>query len=141
MKRRFQKIAALMLVGAMAGTLVTGCGGSSSGSSSESSSDSKEASDSSSSNSNGAAEVTLWHYFEHEAPDLEAVAEKYNESQDKIHVTCTYVSREELMTSTQSVQYQESFLTSEWLIHRIWNPIFLLVYLRTSQMTSKIGMN
>lgn len=31
MKRRFQKIAALMLVGAMAGTLVTGCGGSSSG--------------------------------------------------------------------------------------------------------------
>ena len=27
MKRRFQKIAALMLVGAMAGTLVTGCGG------------------------------------------------------------------------------------------------------------------
>lgn len=63
MKRRFQKIAALMLVGAMAGTLVTGCGGSSSGSSSESSSDSKEASDSSSSNSNGAAEVTLWHYF------------------------------------------------------------------------------
>lgn len=97
MKRRFQKIAALMLVGAMAGTLVTGCGGSSSGSSSESSSDSKEASDSSSSNSNGAAEVTLWHYFEHEAPDLEAVAEKYNESQDKIHVTCTYVSREELM--------------------------------------------
>ena len=97
MKRRFQKIAALMLVGAMAGTLVTGCGGSSSGSSSDSSSDSKEASDSSSSNSNGAAEVTLWHYFEHEAPDLEAVAEKYNESQDKIHVTCTYVSREELM--------------------------------------------
>ena len=89
MKRRFQKIAALMLVGAMAGTLVTGCGGSSSGSSSDSSSDSKEASDSSSSNSNGAAEVTLWHYFEHEAPDLEAVAEKYNESQDKIHVTCT----------------------------------------------------
>lgn len=42
-------------------------------------------------------EVTLWHYFEHEAPDLEAVAEKYNESQDRIHVTCTYVSREELM--------------------------------------------
>ena len=39
MKRRFQKIAALMLVGAMAGTLVTGCGGSSSGSSSDSSSD------------------------------------------------------------------------------------------------------
>ena len=87
-----------MLVGAMAGTLVTGCGGSSSGSSSESSSDSKEASDSSSSNSNGAAEVTLWHYFEHEAPDLEAASgEMYNESQDKIHVTCTYVSREELM--------------------------------------------
>ena len=28
MKKRFQKIAALLLVGAMAGSLVTGCGGS-----------------------------------------------------------------------------------------------------------------
>ena len=44
-----------------------------------------------------AAEVTLWHYFEHEAGDLEAIVEKYNEEQDDIHITCTYVSRDELM--------------------------------------------
>ena len=62
MKRRFQKIAALMLVGAMAGTLVTGCGGSSSGSSSDSSSDSKEASDSSSSNGPDWADGTSGSY-------------------------------------------------------------------------------
>lgn len=90
MKERYQKIAALLLVGVMAGGTLAGCGGSSA--------DSGDAGESSSSSSSGeAAEVTLWHYFEHEAGDLEAVVDKYNESQDAIHVTCTYVSREELM--------------------------------------------
>lgn len=42
-------------------------------------------------------EITVWHYFEHEAEALEKVAEQYNESQSDVHVTCTYVSREELM--------------------------------------------
>lgn len=89
MKERFQKIAALLLVGVMAGTTLAGCGSSSSGGG--------DAEESGSSSSGEAAEVTLWHYFEHEASDLEAVVEKYNESQDAIHITCTYVSREELM--------------------------------------------
>lgn len=107
MKKRFQKIAALLLVGAMAGSLVTGCGGSKDTPTTGGTDEKTEADDStqkddasetkSSSESNGGAEVTLWHYFEHEAPDLEAVVEKYNQSQDKIHITCTYVSREELM--------------------------------------------
>lgn len=36
-------------------------------------------------------EITVWHYFEHEAEALEKVAEQYNESQSDVHVTCTYV--------------------------------------------------
>lgn len=96
MKDRFQKIAALLLIGTMAASLVTGCGGS--GSSAGGSDDTaKEDSSEGGSSSGEAAEVTLWHYFEHEASDLEAIVEKYNESQDKIHITCTYVSRDELM--------------------------------------------
>lgn len=108
MKKRFQKIAALLLVGAMVGSLVTGCGGSNDTASTDTKSDDKKSAEDTtadddaeetktSSESNGGAEVTLWHYFEHEAPDLEAVVEKYNQSQDKINITCTYVSREELM--------------------------------------------
>lgn len=41
--------------------------------------------------------MTLWHYFEAEAPALEALIEEYNEMQSDIHITPTYVSREELM--------------------------------------------
>ena len=92
MKERFQKIAALLLVGTMTASLMTGCGGNSGGKEK-----SKETSSEESGSKGEAAEVTLWHYFEHEAGDLEAIAEKYNEEQDDIHVTCTYVSRDELM--------------------------------------------
>ena len=92
MKERFQKIAALLLIGTMTASLMTGCGGNS-GAKEES----KETSSEESGSKGEAAEVTLWHYFEHEAGDLEAIAEKYNEEQDDIHVTCTYVSRDELM--------------------------------------------
>lgn len=92
MKERFQKIAALLLIGTMTASLMTGCGGNSGGKE-----ESKETSSEESGSKGEAAEVTLWHYFEHEAGDLEAIAEKYNEEQDDIHVTCTYVSRDELM--------------------------------------------
>ncbi len=44
-----------------------------------------------------AIEVSVWHYFENEAEALEKLANAYNEMQDEIHITCTFVSREELM--------------------------------------------
>lgn len=90
MKRRFQKLAALFLVGSMTAALVSGCGGSSG------SGDSSSGSGDDSSSSGETAEVTLWHYFEAEAPALEALIEEYNEMQSDIHITPTYVSREEL---------------------------------------------
>ena len=94
MKKRIQKLTALLLFGSLTVSLLTGCGGGNSGSSGG---DGSSSSEESSESSGGAGEVTLWHYFEHEAPDLEAIVEKYNEEQDKIHITATYVSREELM--------------------------------------------
>lgn len=42
-------------------------------------------------------EISVWHYFEHEATALEKLAEAYNEAHDDVHITCTFVSREELM--------------------------------------------
>ena len=72
MKKRFQKLAALFLVGSMTAALISGCGGSSGGSSSGDSGDG-------SSSSGEPAEVTLWHYFEAEAPAFEALIEEYNE--------------------------------------------------------------
>ncbi|AZO94554.1 ABC transporter substrate-binding protein [Halocella sp. SP3-1] len=42
-------------------------------------------------------EVSLWHYFEHEAEALEKVVADYNAMQDEIEVIPTFVSREELM--------------------------------------------
>ena len=44
-------------------------------------------------------EVTLWHYFDASA-DAQAIVDwvdEYNSLQNDIHITCTYVSREELM--------------------------------------------
>lgn len=44
-------------------------------------------------------EVTLWHYFDASA-DAKAIVDwvdEYNALQNDIHITCTYVSREELM--------------------------------------------
>ncbi len=109
MKKRIQKLTALLLFGTMTVSLMAGCGNSGGGDtnkdSSDANSDSQDNSDAStddkentgSSSGGSGAEVTLWHYFEHEAPDLEAIVEKYNQEQDKIHITATYVSREELM--------------------------------------------
>lgn len=43
-------------------------------------------------------EVTLWHYFfDEEGKAIERVVELYNNSQDKVHITSTYISRDELM--------------------------------------------
>lgn len=42
-------------------------------------------------------EVTLWHYFEHEADALEKVVADYNAMQDEIYIVPTFVSRDELM--------------------------------------------
>ena len=67
MKERFQKIAALLLIGTMTASLMTGCGGNSGGKE-----ESKETSSEESGSKGEAAEVTLWHYFEHEAGDLPA---------------------------------------------------------------------
>lgn len=46
---------------------------------------------------NGGVEVEVWHYFEHEAAALNAVAKEFNESQSDIYVVPTFVSRDELM--------------------------------------------
>lgn len=42
-------------------------------------------------------EISLWHYFEHEAEALEMVIDDYNELQDDIYIVPTFISREELM--------------------------------------------
>ena len=115
MKRSMKRMSALTLSAILAGGLLAGCG---SGSSTDTSADTSAAAatetaaaETSSSTatdhtaatpdqigeSNGGEQVTLWHYFEHEAEALNAVIKKYNESQSDIYIVPTYVSREELM--------------------------------------------
>ncbi len=45
-------------------------------------------------------EVELWHYFEssHDKDMIEERVEAYNRLQDKIHITATYISRQEMMS-------------------------------------------
>ena len=62
MKKRIQKLTALLLFGSLTVSLLTGCGGGNSGSSGG---DGSSSSEESSESSGGAGEVTLWHYFEH----------------------------------------------------------------------------
>lgn len=106
MKRRFQQLASLLMVGALTTTMLYGCG--SAGSSTDSTSDDtntttentsagKEASTADIGEPNGGDEVTLWHYFEHEADALNKMVKQYNESQSDIYIVPTYVSRDELM--------------------------------------------
>lgn len=45
----------------------------------------------------GATEVTLWHYFEHETEYLNEIIKEYNASQNEIRIVPTFVSRDELM--------------------------------------------
>ena len=84
-----RKVVALGMAAALAVSMLAGCG--SSGNSS-----SKEGGGASSDGS--AIELTMWHYFED--PDvkvIEALVDEYNSMQDEVHVTATYLSREELM--------------------------------------------
>ncbi|MDD2973194.1 MAG: ABC transporter substrate-binding protein [Lachnospiraceae bacterium] len=88
MKGRMKKLLAVTVAGMMTVGMLAGCGNNvSQESSTEDSTETK----------GETKEVSIWHYFEHEATALEKIAEKYNELQDDIHITCTYVSREELM--------------------------------------------
>lgn len=101
-----KKILALLLTLTMCASLVA-CGSSNSGASTGDSSNAaqqsaetpkaEEAADNSA--AGGATEITLWHYFDSSA-DSKAIVEwvdEYNSLQDKIHITSTYVSRDELM--------------------------------------------
>lgn len=99
MKERFKKILAVSLAGAMVAGVLAGCGGPGKSSTSDASDAgiSSPADENTSQASRDKKEVSIWHYFEHEAAALEKVAEDYNAFQDKVHITCTYVSREELM--------------------------------------------
>lgn len=117
-----KKLVSLMLSTAMIASLVAGCGSSQGGSATteapstesapaeetkeeakeETTEETTEAASTeetteAASSDDGRPEVTVWHYFEHEAEALNKVADEYNASQDKIKVTCTFVSREELM--------------------------------------------
>ena len=85
MQKRTRKQLALVLTGAMVMSMMAGFGAYAE----ESSSDIGEP--------NGGAEVTLWHYFEHEADALNKMVKQYNESQSDIYIVPTFVSREELM--------------------------------------------
>lgn len=84
MQKRTKRNLALVLTGAMAMSMMTGFAASA-----EESSDIGEP--------NGGAEVTLWHYFEHEATALNQMVKQYNESQSDIYIVPTFVSRDELM--------------------------------------------
>lgn len=108
MKKRFSKLTALCLTGAMTAALLAGCGGSGNSETSDSDGSAKdsaaentssgtEASTADIGEPNGGAEVTLWHYFEHEANALNKMVKQYNESQKDIYIVPTYVARDELM--------------------------------------------
>lgn len=108
-----KKILALMLSGAMCLSLAA-CGGGNSAGGADNSNTAQESTDTpaapaadsanteaaaDSSASGSAAEITLWHYFDATA-DAKAIVdwvEEYNTLQSDIHITATYVSREELM--------------------------------------------
>ncbi len=101
MKSKWRKGVTILIAAAMVIGMLTGCKNSGDKSSTVSSeTDSGSAGESGMETGAGntkVKEVTVWHYFEHEAEALEKIADEYNQLQDKIHITCTYVSREELM--------------------------------------------
>ncbi len=105
--KKMRKLVALLTAIVMVMAMMTGCktksssnasGGNASTASTPTAAAGKDASNSTKDSSSGAPEeVTLWHYFENEATALQKVVDQYNGMQNKIHITCTYVSREELM--------------------------------------------
>lgn len=84
MQKHMRRNLAMILSGAMAMSMMAGFAASA-----EDGSDIGEP--------NGGAEVTLWHYFEHEATALNQMVKQYNESQSDIYIVPTFVSRDELM--------------------------------------------
>lgn len=110
MKKRLRKLLALFTASVMTAGILAGCsGGSGGGSSASTGTDAapapaadqaaEEAAPAATEKkaSNGGKEVTVWHYFEHEAAALEQFAAEYNAMQSEINIVCTYISREELM--------------------------------------------
>lgn len=115
MRHSMKRMSAVLFSAILAGGLLAGCGGSESASTGTTEETTTEAAaeDTGTSDStatdhtaattdqigelNGGEQVTLWHYFEHEAEALNAVIKQYNESQSDIYIVPTYVSREELM--------------------------------------------
>lgn len=88
-----RKVLAVTMVLALTASLAAGCGSSSGGTDSSST-----AAESSTAGGGDTIELSLWHYFEE--PDVtvvEGLVDEYNSMQDKVHITATYVSREELM--------------------------------------------
>lgn len=108
-KATWKRLTAILTAGVLAASILTGCGskndsdgksgGTGSGSKSTTSAvKSAEQVKSETKSGNGERkEVSVWHYFEHEAAALEKITNQYNELQNDIHITCTFVSREELM--------------------------------------------
>lgn len=87
-----RKVVAAAMAAALTVSMLSGCG------SSGSTSSDGGADNAASNSSDGAIELTVWHYFEE--PDvnvINALVEEYNSIQDDVHITATYVSREELM--------------------------------------------
>lgn len=97
MKRNWKRLTAAATAGLVVAGMMAGCGNSNS--SSSSGEQASSVSESKTNSGDGSVkEVTLWHYFfDHEAAAIENVVKDYNESQDEIHITSTYVSRDELM--------------------------------------------
>jgi multiple sugar transport system substrate-binding protein len=100
-----KKFLSLILALAMCLSLAA-CGGSS-GSGTQTGTDSS-ANTNTGESTGEATEVTLWHYFDNETDLLEQMVEEYNEMQDEIHITATYMSRDELMN-----QYTVGALSGE----------------------------
>ena len=116
MKRKMAKLAAMTMAAIMTAGLLAGCGSSSADSSSDAATEetaaegtedaaAEDTGDESGATAsaedigepNGGKEVTVWHYFEHEAAALNKLCKEYNEQQSDIYVVPTYISREELM--------------------------------------------
>lgn len=99
-----KKLLSVVLTVAMLVSMITGCGATKSDETDVPINQETELSEESTAsdvaekgNAGDRPEIAVWHYFEHEADALNRVADAYNASQDKVYVTCTYVSREELM--------------------------------------------
>ena len=94
--KKIPKLLSLMLALLMCLSLAA-CGGNSDNSSSTGDNSGGNTSSGSGSGDSSAVEITLWHYFENESDLLEEMVEEYNQMQSNIHITATFMSREELM--------------------------------------------